>query len=255
MTPLPLTKTNRITVARAFHHVPRVDLSIECVLEAQMGHVIVDDSTNPSVFKIEVGPFFYLAGDAASQAGQKMLASITPYTLFMPSAPGWIEAAQALYRDRLATMQRWGFSAENLSADHVRNLCQISAWHNAIKRMEQPFLDSVWAQDHFVDLSDFDSAEDFYRRSIGFYAEANGTIVGAAYGSLACSRGIEVSIFVLPDYRRQGMATGLAANLIAWCLSHNTEAHWDAANESSCDLAIKLGYTPAESYVAYYLKE
>lgn len=33
----PLSKANRIRLARAFRHVPRVDVSIECVLEGQMG--------------------------------------------------------------------------------------------------------------------------------------------------------------------------------------------------------------------------
>ena len=56
-------------------------------------------------------------------------------------------------------MQR-KFSAENLSADHVRNLCQISAWHNAIAHGAAVPRLSMGARS-FVDLSDFDSAEDF----------------------------------------------------------------------------------------------
>jgi hypothetical protein len=32
----PLTKANRLRLARAFVKVPRVDLSIDCVLEGQM---------------------------------------------------------------------------------------------------------------------------------------------------------------------------------------------------------------------------
>ena len=95
----------------------------------------------------------------------------------------------------------------------------------------------VWGQDHFIDVSDFESPSDFIERGIGYYLERNGKIIGAAYSSLVCSKGIEVSIFVADDYRRQGIATTLAAHLIKWCLENDMDAHWDAANPESCKLA------------------
>jgi hypothetical protein len=58
----PLTKANRIRLARAFYQTPRVDLSIACVVEGQMGAVFVDNVEQPTVFKIQSGPFVYFAG-------------------------------------------------------------------------------------------------------------------------------------------------------------------------------------------------
>jgi GNAT superfamily N-acetyltransferase len=69
----------------------------------------------------------------------------------------------------------------------------------------------------------------------------------------ACSRGIEVSIYVLPEHRRRGIATLLAARLLEWRQDNRMDAHWDAANPESCKLAIKLGYKPAGSNEAYVL--
>ncbi len=37
ITEYPLTKPNRVKLARAFKHVPRVDLSIQCAIEGLMG--------------------------------------------------------------------------------------------------------------------------------------------------------------------------------------------------------------------------
>ena len=255
---LPLTKANRIKLARAFKNVARVDLSIECVIEGQMGKAFVDDVQHPSVFRIEVGPFFYFAGDVTSAGGQVMLENLTPYTLLMPSAPGWIEAGKTMYGERLAGFTRYSFSSERVSAEHLDHLCQASAFREDVRQMDLPFAAQLWGQDHgevpFVDLSDFDSARDFVQRGIGFYLEKHGTVVGAAYSSLVCSRGIEVSLFILDDYRRQGIATILASRLLKWCIENNAEANWDAANPESCRLAEKLGYIQTGEYQDYYLK-
>lgn len=253
ITEYPLTKAHRIRLARAFSDIPRVDLSIDCAIEGQMGRAFVDDPEEPTAFRIEVGPFFYLAGDAAGPGGRAMLKAIAPYTLFMPSSPGWLEAAMAMYGGRLVGFARYSFSAEHVSAEHLDHLCATSPFRDDVRRMDVPFVAELWGRDHFVELADFDSVEDFVRRGIGFYLENKGTLVGAAYSSLVCSRGIEVSIFVLEDHRRQGIATILAARLLAWCLENNAQPHWDAANLESCRLAEKLGYIQTGQYEAHYL--
>lgn len=51
---LELTKSNRLNLARAFHKSNRVDYSIECVLEGQMGKAFVDNLTHPSAYRITV---------------------------------------------------------------------------------------------------------------------------------------------------------------------------------------------------------
>ena len=252
--PYPLTKANRIRLARAFRHIPRVDVSIECVLEGQMGGAFVDNVHQPTVFKIMIGPFTYFAGDVESHGGQAMIETIAPYTLLMAAAPGWFEAAQELYGERLVAIDRYSFSSEAITVAHLAKICQASPFRQAVRRMHAAFVASLWGQEHFVDFSDFDSPEDWEGRGIGFYVEEKGEVVGAAYSSLVCSQGIEVSIFVLPDYRRQGMATALGAFLVKWCLENNLDAHWDAANLESCGLAEKLGYRPTGRYQAYYLK-
>lgn len=254
ITEYPLTKANRIRLARAFKYVPRVDLSIECVIEGQMGKAFVVDLQEPTVFKIQVGPFFYFAGDATGFSGRAMQEKIVPYTLFMPSSPGWIEAGKIMYGARLVGFDRYSFSSEHISAEHLDHLCQISAFREDVRQMDLPFAAQLWGQDHFVDLSNFDSAEDFVQRGIGFYLKKHGTVVGAAYSSLVCSRGIEVSLFVLEDYRRQGIATIVVSRLLKWCIENNAEANWDAANTESCKLAEKFGYTQTGEYQAYYLK-
>ena len=248
----PLTKTNRIHLAKAFRNVPRVDISIECVLESYMGKACVDNVENPSAYKIMIGPFFYFAGNALGEGGQEMLKDIKPYNLFMSSSAGWAEECRKLYGERLVAFERYSFSSEKLSLEYLKRLCQNSA--HDIKQMDSALLERVQGQDHFIDISDFDSVSDFMGSGIGYYAEKNGEVIGAAYSSLVCNQGIEISLFVSDDHRRRGIATALSANLVGWCLENNMDAHWDAANLESCKLAEKLGYIPTGGYQAYYLK-
>ncbi len=250
----PLTKANRIRLARAFRNVPRVDVSIECVLEDQMGAAFVDDIENPSAFMIRIGPFHYFAGNPAGNGGAKLIKGFEPYNLFMSASEGWAEAFQEVFGERFFAIERYIFSSANLSLELIKKLCRASIYADEVKRMDAVLIESLKGKDHFIDVSDFESSSDFQDRGIGFFIEQGGKVIGAAYSSLVCSMGIEVSLFVEEDYRRKGAATVLSANLLRWCLEHNMDAHWDAANTESCGLAEKLGYTTRGKYTAYFLK-
>jgi GNAT superfamily N-acetyltransferase len=248
----PLTKANRLRLARAFRNVERVDLSLDCVIEGQMGRAYVDDPAQPTVFKIQTGPFAYLAGDATGPAAEPFLRSLA-HDLFMPSAPGWVEAAQKLYGDRLRPFDRYRCSAEALSLEHLSRLRAASRYGERVRAIDGAVAESVWGKDHFIDLSAYDSVADFLERGVGVYVAVGEQLAGAALASLACSRGIEVSLYVEEEFRRQGLATALCVHLLSWCLERGLEPHWDAANPESAQLALKLGYRMKGGYCAYYV--
>ena len=251
--PYLLTPAHRLRLARAFRTVPRVDLSIECVIEGQMGSAFVDDVDSPRVYKISTGPFAYFAGDPHAAAAPELLGSLAPGTLLMPSATGWAEAGQALLGERLVEAERYQFSPDGLAQEALAGLLASSRHAAQVRRMDMAFVEAVWGQDSFVDVALFDSPADFVERGIGYYLERGGRTVGAAFSSLVCSRGIEISIYVVERYRGAGMATALAAQLLLWCLDNGAEPHWDAANPASCRLAARLGYLPLGPYRAYYV--
>ncbi len=252
---LPLTKENRLKIAQVYRHVPHVDVSIDSVVEAQMGRAFVDDRQRPTAYLLDMGVFHYYAGDPATGGAQAMLAALPQYTLFMPSAAGWAAAAQAMYGERFVTIPRYSFSSEKLSMAHLDGLLADSPWRERVQRLDLALATAVYgATDHICHLKDFDSPADFIARGIGYCVMEEEEMAGVAYSSLVASRGIEVSIVVLPDYRRQGMATALAAALLRYCLEHNMDANWDAANPESCKLALKLGYVATGTYDAYYLR-
>ena len=186
---LELTKANRLKLAQAFRHHPRVDISIECVVEGQMGTAFVDVPQNPTVYRIVQGPFWHLAGEAKSAAGHEMIHDLPAYTLLMPSPGDWVQVAQDIYRTRLLEFNRHSFAADGLSQEHLGNLLSLSRFRDAIKPIDVALASQVWDDaKSFMDLSAFYSAEDFVMRGVGFCLQMKERVVAAAYSSLVCSQ-------------------------------------------------------------------
>ena len=204
---LELTKANRLKIANTFRAVPRVNMSIDCLIEGQMGQAFVDDLANPAIYHLVIGPFHYFAGTAVSSQAQEMIANFPAYSLLMPSAVGWSALARQQFGDALQTNRRHSFSSDQLSADHLNQLLNGRSLAGKIMSIDASLAAALSEkEDVYFDLTDFDSAEDFAARGLGYVAFIDSQPVGIAYSSLVCSRGIEVSIFVTEPHRRQGIA-------------------------------------------------
>jgi len=221
-----------------------------------MGRAFTDNPEHPTVFKIEVGPFCYFAGDARGPGGYEMVSDLAPYLGIMPSFPEWIEVAREIHGDRLAQSSRYSFSSENLSVEHLRRMLRGMQLETGIKRIDAATAARVLTgPESGADISAYESPEDFAERGAGFYLMDGQVVAGVAYSSLVCSKGVEVSIFVAPEYRRKGVATALGSKLLLYCLESNIDPHWDAANPESCALAEKLGYVQTGTYAEYYVRK
>lgn len=250
---LELTKANRLKVARAFRLNKRVDFSIECAIEGQLGTVLVDDATQPTAYCIRVGPFGYFAGDARHAGGRLLMQGFPAYRLLMPSPLEWLASAQDVFGEHLKSLPRYSFSSAPLSSEHLTRLLEGSPFRECIIPLSVDLAQQATEQPESpLDLSDFDSAADFIERGLGYTVLDNGRMMGVAYSSLVCSQGIEVSVYVEDADRRQGVATALSSRLLLECLASNLRPNWDAANPESVKLATKLGYRFLESYEAYY---
>lgn len=254
METLPLNKKNRLKIASAFKAHNRVDVTIDAVIEGQMGSVLVDDPEQPGLFVINTFPFLFIAGDVHSPAGQTYLKELPVYALIMSSSPGWVEEGQALYGDRWRDMPRYSTKSESISIPALTEIIRQSAIKDQIKPIDFELAKKLYAQeDFFVDLSNYESPSDFIDRGLGYVLLDGDQVVGAAYAALVCSKGIEVSIYVEEKYRRKGAAITMAANLLRDSLERGLDPHWDAANPESLALALKLGYKFAGEYSAYYI--
>jgi GNAT superfamily N-acetyltransferase len=250
---LELTEANRLKLARAFRNNKRVDYSIDCVLEGQMGKAFVDSLAQPAAYRITVGPFWYFAGAAHSPGGYQMMSSLPAYGLFMPSPREWREVAREIFGQNLQSFTRYSFDTTDLSIQHLEHVLEQSPHKNHLVPLDTELAAQLARRPaSYLEISDFDSVQDFIERGLSFAISEDDQVVGVAYSSLVCSRGIEVSIYVEESYRQQGIATALASQLVLECLKKGLRPNWDAANPESCKLAQKLGFVFIETYDAYY---
>jgi GNAT superfamily N-acetyltransferase len=250
---LELSKANRLRLASVFRDHRRVDLSIDCVIEGQMGKAFVDDLSRPTAYRITVGPFWYFAGEARSTGGHQMMQGLPAYSLFMPSPACWLDLAREVFGQHLQLFTRYSFSPANLSSQHLTGLLTGSKNREHIVPITADLATQLAGQPEcYLELADFDSVQDFVERGLGYALLDAGRVMGVAYSSLVCSQGIEISIYIEEPYRHQGIATALASKLLLECMRRNLRPNWDAANPESCKLAKKLGYVFVETYDAYY---
>jgi hypothetical protein len=129
---LELSKANRLLVARAFRLSKRVDLSIDCVIEGQMGKVLVDNLTHPTVFCIQTGPFSYFAGQAWGTGGHQLMSGLAAYQILMPSPIPWLELAREIFGDDLKSFTRHTLSSAELSAEHLTQILERSLYRERV---------------------------------------------------------------------------------------------------------------------------
>ncbi|RPI29901.1 MAG: GNAT family N-acetyltransferase, partial [Chloroflexota bacterium] len=153
----------------------------------------------------------------------------------------------------LKPFERYSFCASSLTEEHMASLVDSSPYRDRIAPLDASLINCLAQRpEGYFDLSDFDGVDDFLARGYGFTIPDGDDLMGVAYSSLVCSRGIEVSVYIEEKYRMKGAATALAARLVLECLRHGLRPNWDAANPESCRLAERLGYHLRESYKAYY---
>jgi GNAT superfamily N-acetyltransferase len=240
-------------LAETFRLSPRVDMGIDSLIERRLGRAFADDRREPRAFRLEIGPFAYFAGDATSPGSRGLMAALAPRRLMMPSPPTWHRCADAVFGDRLIPLMRYRFDPEPLTEAHLRALLASSRHTDSIAVLDAERANRLLArEDSYLDIEGFASLATFLAEGLGFAVLDGERCLGVAYSSLACSRGIEVSVYVEPEQRRRGLATALASRLLLECLCSGVRPNWDAANPASYKLALKLGLAFVETYNAYY---
>ena len=131
----------------------------------------------------------------------------------------------------------------------------------SVKRVDREFLESdqvIFSED-IRDWMDFEqvwgSEEDFYTKGVSFCVLYENKVVSWCTSDCTAGERIDVGIFTLPAYRRQGLGTLVVAATTDYCLDYGFKTvgwHCNADNIGSWKTAERVGFERNREYTYYY---
>ncbi|MCG3252660.1 MAG: GNAT family N-acetyltransferase, partial [Candidatus Heimdallarchaeota archaeon] len=148
---------------------------------------------------------------------------------------------------------RTKFSSENLDINHMKEIQKTLPEGLVIEKLTEETIKNISKQANNITRLLFPSPENFIKRNFGFCILDGEKITSLALAaSPIYDKHFEIHIETDPEYQRRGLAMISCAKLIEYSLQEGLVPHWDADNEPSAKLALKLGFTKPEKYHAYY---
>lgn len=224
---------------------------IDAVVEGHLGDACVDNFLTPSIARLEYADVVIYGGDPNHSASRKLIETVPLEKGILPAPGDWFQVISDLLGDQLVEIERYRFSEEYLDINYLSSLTRKLPSKFRLRKIDLELANRILAdpeqisEDH---VRNFDSAEDFVQRGLGYVILDGDYIVSGASSYAICNRGIEIQVNTHPAYRRQGLATIASAALLVECLQTGSVPHWDAGNPESASLARKLGFTPKGTY-------
>ena len=225
---------------------------IHYAFREEKGKVYVTDLDNPEVAILQIG-FVFLGGNPESS-------QVPPLFDALPAGPqlivpnlDWANRLTEILGDNVKRMPRFGFSHETLDLNHLRTLKEKLPQEFTLERID---LETARTAPRAVAPAIpffFGSPEAFIDRGFGYCIKHDGVVVSTAMTAMPFEKEFEIEVDTIdsPDYRRKGLATVVSAALIEHALKQNLVPIWDAANNASKSLALKLGYSNLTPYDAF----
>ncbi|MFX0095468.1 MAG: GNAT family N-acetyltransferase [Candidatus Hodarchaeota archaeon] len=222
-------------------------------LKFSLGKAWIDDLSNPTnVLYFPIYKHYILAGESNSPVVPELLQQIPPRTLICPTSQDWIPFLEEMWGDKLRASIRTSFSEKKLDREYIKELKKPLPEGFKLKKVDKEIAQQLDALNLAFIGPIFGSIENFMANGLGFCILDGEKPVSAITSFLPFSDRLEIEIITLDFYRRKGFATLLSAVLIEYCFEHNIAPCWDAANQVSTKLALKLGYSDPQEYEVYY---
>lgn len=215
-----------------------------------------DSVESPSVALWQLKILNAITGDRAHPAAEEIISKIEPMQVLFASDSRWENLIRDMWGDRLGVQQRTKLSPHLLDVAYLRELRANIPTCFTLERMDLATVKSLDKRIAIHIPLFFGGSREFFKEGVGFCIKHQGRVVSSASTFTPFVDEFEIQVDTIddPDYRRKGLATAVSAALIVYALEHYLIPHWDAANESSLALALKLGYTNPQPWAAYYLK-
>ena len=246
---------DRSNIRHLFNSHTRARAVIFPSLDLGRGKVWTNSNETPTVARLQLAIINAVAGDSTSPDAEEIIRMIEPMQIVFGPDDEWTQLIKDLWGERLGIQQRALFSPTSLDLDHLRHLRDQLPDEYKLERMDLETIKHVDKRRAMHIPTFFGSSEDFYKLGIAYCVKHNGKVVSIASTFTPFTDMFEIQVDTSDtDRRRKGLATAVSAALMVHALENGILPYWDAANEASIHLALKLGYTNPDHWEAYYLK-
>lgn len=245
---------NRKILVPLFQNCAYDQVLIGSVLEGNFGRAFADSASQPTTARLDSGAFTMLGGNPLAACVRDLL-SLAPIEYVTPQNERWRQLLQGEFGNRITPLTFVNFSPVTLHPAHLASLSRGLPDGLEHKRIDQSLAERLagdTGNDNFME--NYNSIRDFLERGVGFCILFGSKIVSAASAMAQCRNAIDIEIETQPDFQKRGLGTVVGAKLVFHCLERGIKPHWLAANAVSEKLALKLGFTPGESYETFTIK-
>lgn len=223
---------------------------LDAVLEGRLGRLW----SSRAAARADVGCYAFFGGDASTPGAQALVRGvIPPRELLWGTDSTWPILFRRVWGARLVERPMRAFDARGLALARLEPLAARVPEGYAIVPFDEALARQLDDGVHPHALRVFDDARSFVEQGLGYGATRDGLLACAATSYTIASGAIELAIATRPEHRRRGLATVTAASLAAACLQRGLVPQWNAANETSEHVAMRLGYRRAGLIEILYL--
>ena len=246
----------RATLVPLFENHPYLHVISKAILNEDLGEAYSNDYENPTIALLLQSILAFLAGDENDILVKELLKRIPPKKIIFVPNKKWAAVIKDFWGDKLRPHPRTKFSSDELRIEYMKEILNKIPEEMEIEKLDENTIELISKQAKGVIRILFPSLDDFIKTNFGFYLKHNDAIVSLALAATPIHNNeFEIHIETNPEYQRSGLAMIVCAKLIQYSLENYLVPHWDADNEPSAKLAIKLGFTKPEHYDAYYWLE
>ncbi|MBN1331039.1 MAG: GNAT family N-acetyltransferase [Candidatus Heimdallarchaeota archaeon] len=226
---------------------------IKNTLRDRNGDVYVDNTKTPSIALMSFKIMEFIAGDHLHPQAIEAISCISENRLVLFQDDNWLKLAEKHLI--LSAYPRVKFSSNNLSLEKINKLLEKELPNgftlekidiNTLKTMNPKLLPVI--------LPFFKSAEDFIERGIGYCIKKDDLVISLGISGFPIIDNTFIFQVITdpdPKYRRKGFATMCCAATIKESLENGIIPQFDADTDISSRLALKLGFSSPENYLAY----
>jgi hypothetical protein len=224
-------------------------------LDQGRGRVWTNSIKEPKVARLQLAMINAVTGNSSISEAEEIIRMIEPMQIVFGPDDEWTRLIKTLWGERCGIQQRAVLSPASLDLDHLKQLRDQLPEGYELERLDLQTIERVDKRRAMHIPMFFGSSEEFYQNGIAYGIKYEGQLVCISSTFTPYTDMFEIQVDThAEDHRRKGLATVASAALMICALESGIVPYWDAANEASIKLALKLGYTDIDRWEAYYLK-